>query len=497
MTAIRATNLFIVCLCLTGKILSYELNDKRFPKDFLFGVATAAYQIEGAWNVDGKGETIWDTVCHRKPSPIANNDTGDTACDSYNKYKEDVALLKELGVDVYRFSISWARILPNGFDNKVNEAGVTHYKNVIKELLKNNIKPLVTLYHWDLPQVLQNAGGWENDFIIDAYLDFARICFKEFGNDVKYWITFNEPKVICQYGYGEGLFAPLIYSPGVGEYFCARNLLRAHSKAWHLYNDEFRKEQGGQVGITIDSYWYEPATDSPKDKEASEIKLQFSYGWFANPIINGDWPRQMKEKIDDRSKKQGFHKSRLPPFTEQDIEYMKGSTDFLGLNTYTSYMVKPMDNPDKDGMGPKYDSEVEEWQPDEWEGSASPWLKVTPWGTRKLLKWIKDAYNNTPILITENGYSDNGTLEDDRRINFYQGYLSNIRDAMEKDGVNVFGYTTWSFMDNFEWMMGYSQRFGLIHIDYDSPEKTRTKKKSAYWFKNMIKRRCVAEICKE
>ncbi|XP_023029423.2 myrosinase 1 [Leptinotarsa decemlineata] len=490
------TSLLVFCICFINGILSYDLNDNKFPDDFLFGVATAAYQIEGAWNEGGKGENIWDNVCHRVPSPVVNNDTGDIACDSYHKYKEDVALLKDLGVDVYRFSLSWSRILPNGFDNKINVEGINYYKNLIRELLDNNIKPLVTIYHWDLPQVLQDAGGWESEFIIDAYLDYARVCFREFGDDVKYWLTFNEPKQTCHEGYASGGKAPLIISPGVGEYMCSRNLLLAHSKAWHLYNNEFRSKQQGRVGITIDSNWYEPASNSSEDLAASETALRFNYGCYADPVIHGDWPKQMKENIARRSKAQGYRRSRLPEFTEEEIKYMRNTVDFLGLNTYTSSVVRAIAQPDTTTLGLSEDTEVDEWQPEDWEGSASSWLKVAPWGARKLLKWLKYAYNDTPIMVTENGYSDEGTLNDERRINYYQGYISNIRDAMEKDDVNVIGYTAWSFMDNFEWLRGYSEHFGLYHVDFNSPNRTRTKKDSAIWYQNLMKTRCVAEKCK-
>ncbi|KAG5870109.1 hypothetical protein JTB14_021426 [Gonioctena quinquepunctata] len=366
----------VAFLCSITDIWCYDINNNKFPDDFMFGVATAAYQIEGAWNEDGKSENIWDRVVHRVPSPIDNNDTGDIACDAYHKYKEDVALLKDLGVDVYRFSLSWSRILPNGFDNKINEEGVTYYKNFIKELLANNIKPLVTMYHWDLPQILQDAGGWESEFIVDTFVDYARVCFQEFGDDVGYWITFNEPQQVCSAGYGYAQKAPLISSPGIGEYSCSYNLLRAHSKVWHLYNEEFRRNQKGFIGITLNSNWFEPNSNSTEDLEASETSLQFSYGWFAHPVVHGDWPKIMKNKIAARSEKQGYRKSRLPNFTKEEVEYMKGTVDFLGLNTYSSSMAKAIAEPDMTGIGSWVDPEVDTWQPTEWEGSASAWLKV-------------------------------------------------------------------------------------------------------------------------
>nr|AJE75667.1 putative glycosyl hydrolase [Chrysomela lapponica] len=470
------------------------LNNKRFPDDFKFGVATASYQVEGAWNEDGKGENVWDQVTHRVPSPIVNNDTGDVACDSYHKYKEDVAMLKDLGVDFYRFSISWSRILPTGFANEINEAGLQYYKNLVKELRANGIEPLVTIFHWDQPQPLEDLGGWTNDIIIDQFVDYARILFRELGNEVKYWLTFNEPKQTCNQGYGTAQKAPLITSPGMGEYLCTHNLLRAHAKAWRLYDEEFRQEQQGTIGITIDTPWFEPFSNSTADIEAAETKLQFTFGWYTNPIVYGDYPSVMQTNIARRSAQQGFKESRLPQFTEEEKAYIKGTYDFLGVNVYTTFLVSSTDEPDP-SMGLDEDSEVLDWQPDDWESTASSWLKVVPWGMRKLVTWIKNTYDNPKIMITENGYSDNGTLEDDGRISYYERYLSSLRDAMELDGVDVIAYTAWSLMDNFEWMQGYSEKFGLYHVDFNSPNRERTAKKSALWYKNLLETRCLVEEC--
>uniref|UniRef100_A0A0K8TVD7 Putative glycosyl hydrolase n=1 Tax=Phaedon cochleariae TaxID=80249 RepID=A0A0K8TVD7_PHACE len=485
----------IVIVLFSEAITEDVLNNRRFPDDFLFGVATASYQVEGAWNEDGKGESIWDRVCHTVPSPITNNDTGDIACDSYHKYKEDVALLADLGVDFYRFSIAWTRILPTGFNNNINQAGLNYYKNLTKELRANGIEPVVTMYHWDLPQSLQDLGGWQNELIVDSYVDYARILFSELGDSVKYWLTFNEAKQVCDGGYGVAQKAPLIESPGIGEYLCAHNLLKAHAGAWRLYDEEFRKDQEGKVGIAIDTSWYEPFSyNSTADIEAAETKQQFSYGWYANPIVHGDYPWVMQAKIAVRSEQEGFGKSRLPEFTQEEIKYIKGTYDFLGLNTYSTSLINATDDPDP-SRGWSQDAEVIEWQPDEWEGSSSSWLKVVPWGMRKILRWLKETYNNPRILITENGYSDNGTLADDKRISYYQRYMSSLRDAMELDGVDVMGYCAWSMMDNFEWLAGYSEKFGLYHVDFNSPNRERTPKKSAIWYKRVVETKCVVDDC--
>nr|XP_023029426.1 myrosinase 1-like [Leptinotarsa decemlineata] len=487
---------FICCLLLFSESFADdELNTRRFPENFKFGVATASYQVEGGWNASDKSPNIWDYALHKNPDLVVNRDNGDVACDSYHKYKEDVALLKDLGVDFYRFSLSWSRILPNGIDDKISVDGVNYYKNLIAELRNNNIEPLITIYHWDLPQILQDAGGWTNDNIVDWFVAYANVCFKEFGNDNKNWLVFNEPKQTCQMGYGTAEHAPFINSSGVGEYVCAHNLLKAYAKTWHLYNAVYRNVQGGRVGITIDSSWFEPATESREDIEAAERGLHFTFGLYANPILNRDYPAVMKSLIAKRSSEEGLVKSRLPAFTEEEIEYISGSYDFLGVNTYTSNMAKAENNPDP-SPGSHQDAEIATWQPDEWERTNSSWLKVTPWGARKLLNWIKNTYGNPEIIITENGLSDDdSTLEDDNRIRFYQSYLSNIHDAMELDGVNVTGYTAWSFMDNFEWTKGYSERFGIYHVDFSSPNRTRIKKKSATWYQNLIKTKCIVDEC--
>lgn len=253
-----------------------EVTNLPFPDDFKFAVATAAYQIEGAWNEDGKGPNIWDTVSHYDPDPIKNNDTGDVACDSYHKYKEDVALMKELGVDRYRFSLSWSRILPTGSTNRINELGVQYYINLLKELQAAEIEPLVTLYHWDLPQPLQDIGGWPNPIMAEYFANYSRICFEKFGDYVKLWSTFNEPDQTCQAGYGTAEKAPLINSDGIADYLCTHTLLKAHARAYHIYDEEFRPTQNGRVSIVINSFWYEPASDSEEDIEAAETRLQFT-----------------------------------------------------------------------------------------------------------------------------------------------------------------------------------------------------------------------------
>ncbi|KAJ8924532.1 hypothetical protein NQ315_007330 [Exocentrus adspersus] len=486
---------FLAAASADDYIDNYVINNHTFPEGFLFGTATSAYQIEGGWDEDGKGENIWDTLTHTTDL-IKDHSTGDIACDSYHKWKEDIALLKDLGVNHYRFSLSWSRILPSGFANHINTAGVLYYKNIIAALKEAGIEPIVTIFHWDTPQPIHDAGGWASEFVVDWFADFARICFELYGNDVKYWLTFNEPKQICHEGYGSGVKAPAIHSPGVGEYLCTHNFLKAHARAWHIYDEEFRSKQNGSISLVIDTPWYEPET--PEDEEAAERKRQFVFGWYANPIFNGDYPEIMKTRIANRSKLEGFEESRLPVFTDAEIDYIKGTYDFLGLNSYSSYMVKT--DPEPEIGDPSWDDDtgVYEYQKEDWIPSASDWVKVTPWGMRKLLAWIKKTYNDPAIIITENGFTDNGTVgTDENRILYYKTYLSNVLDAIIEDKVNVFGYTVWSLLDNMEWMVGYTEKFGLYHVDFSSPNRTRTPKPALDYYKSVIKTHCLVEKCED
>ncbi|XP_052750146.1 myrosinase 1-like [Galleria mellonella] len=463
-----------------------------FPEDFMFGVATASYQIEGGWNVSGKGESIWDRYTHQYPERVFDHKNGDVSDDSYHRYKEDVKLLKELGVNFYRFSISWPRILPTGFINDINKDGIRYYNELIDELHRNNIEPVVTMYHWDLPQVLQDLGGWTNPIIADYFVDYAKVLFKEFGDKVRFWLTFNEPLSFCHDGYG-GNDAPGGQASGLEDYMCGHNVLRAHGKVYTLYSKEYRNEQQGSIGITLDIAWMEPATTSKEDQDAAETARQFTYGWFAHPILTdeGDYPQIMRQRIDQNSKRQNFARSRLPHFTSDEVQEIRSSFDFLGLNHYTTYMVSPGDN--KTSAVPSFNNDmgVSMSQKAEWPKSNSSWLKVVPWGFRKALNWVKTTYNNPNILVTENGISLKPGLHDPKRVNYIDGYLRALHDAIYKDKCRVIGYTYWSLLDNFEWMRGFSERFGLYEVDYESAERTRSPRLSASYFNNVATTGCL------
>jgi len=483
--------LLIVLLWLSGG--SSSANDDgddfyygTFPDDFLWGTATSAYQIEGGWNASGKGVNIWDTFT-QQGGRVANNDTGNVACDSFHKYNEDVRIMKDMGVDFYRFSISWARVIPDGADGgDVNEDGIDYYSDLIDALLAEGITPMVTLYHWDLPQALQDKGGWENEELIADFTYYAKVCFERFGDRVKWWLTFNEPWVVSYLGYGIGIHAPGISVPGRAEYRATHTIIKSHAEAWHLYNDEYRSTQDGLISITLDSDWKEPATENEDDIKAAERAMQFKLGWFAHPIyVNGDYPEVMKEMVAEKSAAQNLTDSRLPEFSEDDKERIVGTHDYFGLNHYTTQLIT---NCPSDG-GPSYDDDKEacESADPDWPTACSSWLKVVPWGMRKLLNFVKENYGDPEIIITENGMSDcSPIIQDNDRIAFYRNYINEALKAYDLDNVDLIGYTAWSLMDNFEWTSGYDEKFGLHYVNFSDPERPRVPKASATEYATII-----------
>ncbi|GBP05947.1 Myrosinase 1 [Eumeta japonica] len=481
-------------LGLAGRVQTTRDDVRRFPDGFLFGTATASYQVEGGWDEDGKSENIWDYLTHTSPCTISDCSNGDIADDSYHLYKRDVEMMRELGLDFYRFSMSWSRLLPTGFPDQINEGGVNYYNNLINEMLKYNIQPMITLYHWDLPQRLQELGGWANPHVVDWFGDYARVAFEQFGDRVKYWMTINEPREVCDEGYGDVNLAPLLDSKGIGEYMCVKNLLVAHARAYHIYNDEYKSKYGGEVGIAFSARWYEPASDSEIDIQAAEDFTAFTWIKYVHPIYSetGDYPPIMKEKVAAKSAEQGFFRSRLPEFTQEEIEYVRGSSDFFGLNHYTTFLVYRNESIYDANPVPSLfdDADIGSYHHPDWEETASSWFKVVPWGFYKLLTSIRENYNNPPIFITENGFSNRGGLQDDDRVRFYRNYLSAMLDAMD-EGSDVRAYAAWSLMDNFEWLSGYTERFGLYEVDYDCPERTRTPRKSAFVYKEIVRTRAL------
>uniref|UniRef100_A0A3P9M8Q0 Lactase n=1 Tax=Oryzias latipes TaxID=8090 RepID=A0A3P9M8Q0_ORYLA len=459
----------------------------HFREDFLWSSSTSAYQIEGAWTADGKGLSIWDTFSHT-PGKVANNDNGDISCDSYNKIDVDIGLLKQIKVSHYRFSISWPRVLPDGTIHNINEAGINYYQRVIDALLAANIQPQITLYHWDLPQALEDEGGWLNETIVDRFRDYADLLFSRFGQKVKLWITINEAYIVALLGYGYGSFAPGInHDPSTLQYVAAHNIIKAHAEAWHVYNDKYRAEQKGLISITINSEWAEPRNPfKQEDIDGAKRYMDFFIGWFANPIFNGDYTESMKKYILERSLAAGLEKSRLPEFTPAEIERIKGTHDFFGLNYYTSVLVFPVDF----GNTLNYDADrgVAFIHDRTWLDTGSSWLKMAPLGFRRILKYIKDEYGNPPVIVTENGLSENGPIDlnDEHRSYFYENHVNQLLKAYLVDGVDVRGYTAWSLMDNLEWAAGYSERFGFFYVNHSHPDRPRTPKASVSYYTTLV-----------
>lgn len=474
------------------------IND-TFPPWFEFGAATAAYQIEGAWRERGKGPSIWDTYTHEYRWIIADHHTGDISTNSYHKFREDIEIAHSMGLNFLRFSISWPRVLPYGYSNYVNKDGVRFYNNVIDTLLAHNITPMVTMYHWDLPQELQNIGGWPNPLMMDYYVDYARFLFETFGDRVKTWLTFNEPKNICALGYGTIYLAPgYVNQSGIADYLCGYTILLAHAKTYHMYKDEYQEKQGGRISLSLDTDWYEPDNNEPENVEAAFRKIMFTYGWFMNPLFSkeGNYPQIMIDRVGLRSKLENFPRSRLPAFTQEQIEYMRGTYDFLGLNIYTSSLAaNPKIPPPIEDHSYFADAGVLCWQPASWINTSFVDEKVTPWGARKLLDFTKNYYGDFPIIITENGYADRGEIKDYGRVEYYKTYLNEIQLAIVEDKVNVIAYTAWSLLDNFEWTYGYTEKYGLNHVDFDDPQRTRLMKNSGRCYTQFIKQHAIDWDC--
>jgi beta-galactosidase len=456
-----------------------------FPEGFLWGCATASYQIEGSAATDGRTPSIWDTFSAIE-GKVVNGDTGATACDHYVRFKEDVALIRSLGIPSYRLSISWSRLLPNG-RGEVNAKAVAFYNALIDELVAASIEPLATLYHWDLPQCLEDEyGGWLSPKIADDFDEYAAVCFSLFGDRVKRWITLNEPWCSAALGYANGEHAPgRSAAPATEPYLAGHHLLLAHGRAYRRYHRAFESTQKGTIGITLNCDWREPATRSAADEAAAKRAINWSLDWFAEPIYgSGDYPKSMRERCGER----------LPPLSDADKDMLRGSADFFGLNHYSTKFASGTslgDEPATLSMwgseqsgGYFADQEVKEISHPNWLKTDMGW-DVVPWGLHHLLLYIQRTYDpKGGILITENGCavkeeSEEDAVSDGFRVQFYSTYLSQVHRAIQ-DHADVRGYFAWSLMDNFEWGLGYTKRFGIVRVDYATQK--RTPKASAHMF---------------
>lgn len=434
-----------------------------FPKEFVWGTATASYQVEGAAREDGRGECIWTRFSHT-PGKVYQGHTGDVACDQYHRYREDVALMQDLGLQAYRFSISWPRVLPHGM-GVPNTAGLDYYDRLVNALLSANIQPFATLYHWDLPQSLQDRGGWANPDSVKWFADYTDLITRRLGDRVRNWITHNEPWVVAFMGHWSGRHAPGIRDLPTA-FRVAHHLLLSHGAAVPVIR---RNAPNAQVGITLDVHRYEPATPATQDVEATVRQDGVHHRLFLDPVFRGHYPADLLEHFD------GIYRN----IDVSAIGRAAEPIDFLGLNYYMRFLFAHDEEP------PFFSRAV----PNEGVQHTEMGWEVYPEGlTRNLVRLHRD-YKIPAIYITENGAAfddpapQDGMVDDPDRVAYYDAHIDAVEQALEQ-GVPVRGYFAWSLIDNFEWAYGYSKRFGIIHVDHETQQ--RTLKRSALYYKQRI-----------
>lgn len=442
-----------------------------FPDGFLWGCATAAYQIEGAATEGGRGPSIWDTFAHA-PGNVLRGDTGDVACDHYHRWESDLDLLSELGVQSYRFSIAWPRIQPNGV-GAVNPEGLAFYDRLVDGLLKRGIDPMVTLYHWDLPQALQDQGGWANRDTADRFADYAVQVHRALGDRVPQWLTLNEPYCSAFVGHLEGRHAPGIRDEATAIQ-TVHHLLLAHGRAVQALRAE---GQDTGLGITCNLTSAHPASQSDQDVAAWRRLDLYENRLFLDPLFCGKYPDDTEDYY------RGI--SDLAFIQADDLEVISSPIDYFGINYYERHLVAA--DPADSGRG--------------WRRLADPeptavGIGVHPEGLREVLNRVHNDYTRLPLYVTETGIalhdyvSPDGAINDQERIDFYEGHIRAVAEAIS-DGVDVRGITPWSFMDNFEWAWGYGYRFGMYYVDYRTQE--RIPKASAHWYRDVIARNGLAK----
>ncbi|XP_023644618.1 beta-glucosidase 11 isoform X2 [Capsella rubella] len=492
--------------------LQYSRHD--FPPDFVFGSGTSAFQVEGAANEDGRTPSIWDVLAHAGHSGVV---AGDVACDQYHKYKEDVKLMADIGLEAYRFSISWSRLLPSGRE-PVNPKGLQYYNNLIDELISHGIQPHVTLHHFDLPQTLEDEyGGWLSQESVRDFTAYADTCFKEFGDRVLHWTTINEANVFALGGYDQGVSPPARCSPPFGSncshgnssiepYIVVHNLLLAHASATNLYKKQYKVllsafkfsvfrmhcivfssasisssfitqyKQHGSVGISVYAYGTVPLTDSVEDKQATARVNDFYIGWILHPLVFGDYPETMRTNVG----------SRLPVFTKEESEQVKGAFDFVGVINYLAVYVKDNSSslkPNPQDLITDTAAELTVFGNTSLENEHAN----APWSLQQILLHIKESYENPPVYILENGQvtSHNSSLEDTTRIEYLSSYIEAVLHSLRK-GSNVKGYFQWSLMDVFEIFGGFEKSYGLYYVDFKDPYLKRIPKLSAHWYSSLL-----------
>ena len=437
----------------------------RFPDGFLWGAATSAYQIEGSPLADGAGPSIWQRFAH-SPGLTANGETGDVACDHYRRYEGDVALMGELGLNAYRFSIAWSRILPEG-RGRINGKGLAFYERLVDALLARGITPTATLYHWDLPAALDDRGGWLNPDIAGWFAEYAQQAVRALGDRVEMWSTLNEPWVVTDGGYLHGVLAPghrnLFEAP-----LATHNLMRAHGAAVEAY----RAESTGRIGIVVNLAPKHPASRSVEDIAAAQRDAGYMNRQYLDPVLLGAYPDDMRE----------IFGVAWPSFPDGDLARIRQPIDFVGINYYTRNVVK-----DDPGALPVRASYVRQPQ----HAVTEIGWEVYPPGLTEILVWVTERYGKIPLYITENGaaFYDpptpvDGRIDDYLRVDYFRTHLRAAHDAIRR-GVDLRGYFAWSLLDNFEWSVGYAKRFGIVHVDYATQE--RTVKASGRFYSEVIR----------
>jgi beta-glucosidase len=438
---------------------------RAFPANFLFGAATAAYQIEGSPLADGAGPSIWHRFSHT-PGRTTNGDTGDVACDHYHRWKDDIALMRELGLTAYRFSISWSRVLPDG-TGAVNERGLDFYKRLVDELVANDIQPMATLYHWDLPAALDDRGGWLNRDVSWWFADYAQVMFHALDGGVELWVTLNEPWVVTDGGYLHGTLAPGHRSPFEAPR-ATHNLLRAHAAAVQAYRSIGDK----QIGIVVNLEPKYPATDSEEDAAATNRADAYMNRQYLDPLFFGTYPTELREMFGEA----------WPNLW--DVGDLRQPLDFLGINYYSRGLTR---------NDPSAHVERATRVKNPRAAYTEMGWEVFPQGLTDILVWVTERYGKIPLYVTENGsafydppVAENGRIEDPLRVNYLTKHLHAVLDATAR-GADLRGYFAWSLLDNYEWNAGYSKRFGIVHVDYTTQQ--RTIKDSGRFYADVIRAR--------
>jgi len=436
----------------------------EFPRDFLWGAATSAYQVEGSPLADGAGPSIWHRFSHT-PDRVHDGETGDVACDQYRRYADDVALMRSLGINAYRFSVSWSRVIPRG-RGAVNPAGLDFYDRLVDALLANGIEPMVTLYHWDLPAALDDLGGWLNPEVAKWFAEYAAVMFRKLDGRVKLWTTLNEPWVSSDAGYLHGVHAPGHRSPFEAP-IASHRLLLAHAEAVRAYRAEGRH----RIGLVVNLEPKYAASDDAEDLAATARADAYMNRQYLDPVFLGRYPEELAEVFGEA----------WPRWPAGDLTLIRQPIDFLGVNYYTRSVTR--------------------FDPRVWPLRAAPvpqkrathtetgWEVWAP-GLTRVLTWVKERYGNPPLYVTENGaaFFDPPSLDGDRvadplRVDYLRKHLAAVHAAIAH-GADVRGYFVWSLLDNFEWTHGYSKRFGIVHVDFET--QTRTPKDSAGFYADVI-----------